>query len=192
MKNETSGFGQTMQQVGTGAILLSVVAAGILALLYFWNQLLRPGDFNSISLPLVALIAGIASTFNPCSMPALPGFLAMGSGSDGGVKLGRRVGLSLAVALGALATVMVLGIIVAIVGGGIKVVIAPYFRWVQLGAGLFLVIVAVLHLTGQTNRLPLVSPVVNAGSRLWDGAMGEPSPRSSFLFGSGFVAIGVG
>ncbi len=192
MKTETSNTGRTLQQVGTGAILLLVVAGGILALLYFWNQLLRPGDLNSISLPLVALIAGIASTFNPCSLPAIPGFLAIGAGSDGGVKLGRRVGLSLAVALGALTIVMALGIIVAIVGGGIKVAIAPYFRWVQLGAGLFLVIVAALHLTGQTNRLPLVSPVMNVGSRLWEGAIGEPSPRSSFLFGSGFVAIGVG
>ena len=119
MKTETSNAGRTLQQVGTGAILLLVVAGGILALLYFWNQLLRPGDLNSISLPLVALIAGIASTFNPCSLPAIPGFLAIGAGSDGGVKLGRRVGLSLAVALGALTIVMALGILVAIVGGRI-------------------------------------------------------------------------
>ncbi len=181
-----------MQRAGTGVILLAVVAGGILSLFYFWNQLLRPGDLNAISLPLVALVAGVAATFNPCSLPALPGFLAIGGGSDHSVKLGRRLGLSLAVALGALTIVIALGVIVAIVGGGIKGVIAPYFRWIQLGVGVFLVAVALLHLAGQTNRLPLVGPVMGLGSRMWEGAMGNLTPRTSFLFGGGFVAVGVG
>lgn len=187
-----SKSGGTLQRVGTGVILLAVVAGGILALFYFWNQLLRPGDLNAISLPLVALVAGIAATFNPCSMPALPGFLAIGGGNSEGAGLGRRLGLSLAVALGALTIVIALGIIVAIVGGGTKGVIAPYFRWIQLGVGLFLVAVALLHLAGQTNRLPLVGPVMGLGSRMWEGAMGNLTPRTAFLFGGGFVAVGVG
>ncbi len=192
MKTETSASGGALQRVGTGVILMAVVAGGILALFYFWNQLLRPGDLNAISLPLVALVAGVAATFNPCSLPALPGFLALGGGSDHSVKLGRRLGLSLAVALGALTIVIALGVIVAIVGGGIKGVIAPYFRWFQLGVGVFLVAIALLHLAGQTNRLPLVGPVMGLGSRMWEGAMGNLTPRTSFLFGGGFVAVGVG
>jgi len=192
MKKETSTSGGTLQRVGTATTLLAVVAGGILALFYFWNQLLRPGDLNAISLPLVALVAGIAATFNPCSMPALPGFLAIGGGNSEGAGLGRRLGLSLAVALGALTIVIALGIIVAIVGSGTKALIAPYFRWIQLGVGLFLVAVALLHLAGQTHRLPLVGPVMGLGSKMWEGAMGNLTPRTSFLFGGGFVVVGVG
>lgn len=182
----TSG---TLQKIGSGLILLGVVAVGVLTLLYFWNQLLRPGDLNAISLPLVALVAGIAATFNPCGLPALPGFLAFGGENIG---LGRRSGLSLATAFGAMTIIIVLGIIVAIAGTGTKGLIAPYFRWVQLAVGLVLVSVAVLHLGGQTNRLPLVGRVMGMGSRIWEHSMGSPTPKKSYLFGAGFVVVGVG
>ena len=182
----TSG---TLQKIGSGLVLLGVVAVGVLTLLYFWNQLLRPGDLNAISLPLVALVAGIAATFNPCGLPALPGFLAFGGENIG---LGRRSGLSLATAFGAMTIIIVLGIIVAIAGTGTKGLIAPYFRWVQLAVGLVLVSVAVLHLGGQTNRLPLVGRVMGMGSRIWEHSMGSPTPKKSYLFGAGFVVVGVG
>ncbi len=181
----------TRRKIGSGLLLLGVVAVGVLTLLYFWNQLLRPGDLNAISLPLVAFVAGIAATFNPCGLPALPGFLAFG-GDDNAVGLGRRSGLSLATAFGAMTIIIVLGIIVAIAGTGTKGLIAPYFRWVQLAVGLFLVSVAVLHLGGQTSRLPLVGQVMGMGSRIWEQAMGRPTPTGSYLFGAGFVIVGVG
>ncbi len=182
----------TLRKISAGLLLLGVVAGGVLILLYFWNQLLRPGDLNAISLPLVAFVAGIASTFNPCGLPALPGFLALGGDKDNALGLGRRSGLSLATAVGAMTIIIVLGIIVAIVGTGTKGLIAPYFRWVQLSVGLFLVTVAVVHLGGQTSRLPLVGQVMGIGSRIWDQAMGKPTPKGSYLFGAGFVAVGIG
>ena len=181
----------TRQKIGSGLVLVGVVAVGVLTLYYFWNQLLRPGDLNAISLPLVALVAGIAATFNPCGLPALPGFLAFG-GEDDGAGLGRRSGLSLATAVGAMTIIIVLGIIVAIAGTGTKGLIAPYFRWVQLAVGLVLVSVAVLHLGGQTNRMPLVGPVMGIGSRIWEHSMGSPTAKKSYLFGAGFVVVGVG
>ncbi len=172
-------------------LLIGVVAVGVLTLIYFWNQLLRPGDLNAISLPLVALVAGIAATFNPCGLPALPGFLAFG-GDDNAAGLGRRSGLSLATAFGAMTVILLLGVLVAIAGTGTKGLIAPYFRWVQLSVGLILVSVAVLHLGGQTNRLPFVGQVMGVGSRIWEHSMGRPTPKKSYLFGAGFVAVGVG
>ena len=178
-----------LRKIGSGLLLFGVVAAGVFILLYFWNQLLRPGDLNAISLPLVALVAGIAATFNPCGLPALPGFLAFGGDNIG---LGRRTGLSLATAVGAMTIIIVLGIMVAIVGTGTKGLIAPYFRWVQLAVGLFLVSVALLHLGGQTNRLPFIGPIMGVGSRIWEQAMGSPTPKKSYLFGAGFVVVGVG
>ncbi len=72
MSPDSASSSVTLQRMGAGAIFVAVVAGGILVLLYFWSQLLRPGDLNAISLPLVALSAGVAATFNPCGMPALP------------------------------------------------------------------------------------------------------------------------
>ena len=123
-------------------------------MLYFWNQLLRPGELASASLPLVALIAGIAATFNPCGLPALPGFITLLGGNTGDAGVRQRLRLSLGASLGAMSLVLALGIIVAIVGSGTKGLIAPYFRWVQLAVGLFLVGLASLHMTDQTSRLP--------------------------------------
>ena len=181
-----------IQRAVSGILLVAIAIGGVLALLYFWNQLLRPGELGSASLPLVALIAGIAATFNPCGLPALPGFITFlgGNTEDAGVR--QRLRLSLGASLGAMSLVLALGIIVAIVGSGTKGLIAPYFRWVQLAVGLFLVGLASLHMTGQTSRLPLVGPVMNLGGRMWNQAMGKPTIRGSYLFGGGFVLVGVG
>jgi cytochrome c biogenesis protein CcdA len=172
-------------------LLPAVAAGGIATLLFFWNQLLKPGELSSISLPMVALVAGVAATFNPCGLPALPGFITfMGGGEQ--TSAGRRLGLSTSVSLGAMSLVVALGIVVAIVGGGTKDLVAPNFRWVQLAVGLFLVTLAGLHLTGRTESLPLLGPVMGLGSRVWEGAVSRPTPRGSYLFGAGFVLVGVG
>ena len=190
MSTDANTSSLTLQRIGAGAIFVAVVTGGVLVLLYFWSQLLRPGNLNAVSLPLVAFIAAVAATFNPCGMPALPGFLAFGGGGDIGVR--RRAGLGLAASLGAMSLLIALGIIVAFLGAGTKELIAPNVRWIQLGVGMFLVAVAVLHLTGQTSRLPLVGQTMGLGSRVWEGALGKPTPRGSYLFGAGFVLVGVG
>ena len=91
-----------------------------------------------------------------------------------------------------MSVVIVFGVIVAFVGAGSKGLIAPYFRWVQLGVGLALIGLAAVHLMGQTERLPLVGRIMGVGSHVWDGAMGRPTPRGSYLFGAGFVLVGAG
>jgi len=181
-----------IQRVVSGIFLVAIGVGGVLALLYFWNQLLRPGELGSASLPLVALIAGIAATFNPCGLPALPGFITLLGGNTGDAGVRQRLRLSLGASLGAMSLVLVLGIIVAVLGSGTKGLIAPHFRWVQLAVGLSLVGLASLHLTDQTSRLPLVGPVMNLGGRMWNQAMGKPTIRGSYLFGGGFVLVGVG
>ena len=125
MSPDSTTFNLTLQRIGAGAIFVAVVTGGVLVLLYFWSQLLRPGNLNAFSLPLVAFIAGVAATFNPCGMPALPGFLAFGGG--GGIGVGRRAGLGLGASLGAMSLLIALGIIVAALGAGTKDLIAPKF-----------------------------------------------------------------
>ena len=186
------GQGVAVRRAMGGGLLLAVAIAGAVTLLFFEKELLNQWDLGSLSLPVVAFVAGIAATFNPCGLPALPGFLTFLGGGGEELRAPRRARLSLATSLGAMTLIIVVGIIVALVGAGTKGLIAPYFRWVQLGVGLFLIGIATLHLMGQTSRVPLVGPVMALGSRVWEGAVGKPTPRSSYLFGAGFVLVGFG
>ena len=87
-----------------------LAGAGVAVLLFFWTQLLRPDDLGAASLPLVAFVAAIASTFNPCGLPALPGFFTFtGSGQD--LSRGRRSRLSLSVSLGAISIILLFAFI---------------------------------------------------------------------------------
>ncbi|MCH7512200.1 MAG: hypothetical protein IIB19_07535 [Chloroflexi bacterium] len=192
MSTGTPAKSRLTSNVGAGILLLAMVVGGVGALLFFWNKLLQPGELSSMSLPIVALVAGVAATFNPCGLPALPGFLTFLGGSGENTPVGRRLGLSLSTSLGAMALVMVLGVIVAFAGAGTKGLIGPQVRWVQLVVGLFLIVLAAFHLSGRTANAPLVGRIMGLGSRIWEGAMGRPTPRGSFLFGGGFVLIGVG
>lgn len=174
-------------------LLVAVAAGGIFALQFFWRQILRPGDLSAFSLPVVALVAGVAATFNPCGLPTLPGFLAaMGGGAADTSRVRRRASMSLAAAFGAMTIVLLVGILVAVVGEGTKGIVGPNFRWIQLSVGLFLVAIAVLHLLDKTHSLPLVGPIMGAGGQVWDVAMREQSTRNNYLFGAGFVLVGVG
>ena len=178
--------------VRSGVLLVAVIAAGLAALVFFWNEVVGRDDFSAVSLVLVAVLAGVAATFNPCSLPALPAFL-MSAGAGGATPgRGRRARLSLATALGAISIVTVVGVIVGLAGAGTKSLIAPYFRWVQLGVGIFLIGVATFHLLGFTHRLTFVGPVMSFGSRVWDRATRQKTSGSSYLLGAGFVLVGVG
>jgi cytochrome c biogenesis protein CcdA len=192
MSTRTTATTGLISNVGAGVVFLAMVVGGVGALVFFWNQILQPGEFSSMSLPVVALVAGVAATFNPCGLPALPGFLTFLGGSGEETPVGRRLGLSISTSLGAMSLVMVLGVVVALAGAGTKGLIGPYVRWVQLAVGLFLIGLATLHLLGRTANAPLVGPIMRLGGRVWEGAMDRPTPRGSFLFGGGFVLVGVG
>ena len=69
------------------------VALGIGALLVFVNALLRPDAFATLGLPLVAIAAGVAATFSPCVLPALPGLLAEMTGEGHFSRVTRQTRL---------------------------------------------------------------------------------------------------
>ena len=104
----------------------------------------------------------------------------------------RRSGLCLALSLGAVSLVLGFGILVALVGQGANSTFKEHVRWVQLSVGLLLIGLAVLHLLGKTERLPLIGRIMAIGGRAWEGTVGAPTVRSSYVFGAGFVAVGSG
>ncbi len=187
-----SAWSATSRNTGSIILFAALISGGVAALLYFWTQLLRPGELGGASLPLVALAAGVASAFNPCSMPALPGFLAAsGSGTGNGSR--KRLSLdSAAAAGGAVTIVLIFGIVVAALGSGSKEAVGPYTRWVQLAVGIFLIALAALHIGNKTSGLPGLNRVVHVGSRMWSTALSNPSLRGRYIFGAGYVAVGAG
>lgn len=179
-------------KIGSIILFAALISGGVAALLYFWTQLLRPGELGGAALPLVALAAGVASTFNPCSLPALPGFLAA-SGARSGNDSRKRLSLdSAAAAGGAVTVILVFGIIVAALGSGSKEAVGPFTRWVQIAIGMSLIALAALHIGNKTAGLPGLNRVVHVGSRMWDAALTNPSLRGRYIFGAGFVAVGAG
>lgn len=180
------------QRLISWVLLLALAAGGVTALTFFFRQLLAPGELGSLSLPIVALTAGLAATFNPCGLPALPGFLMFLGGDDQEFGLKRRSILSLSTSLGAIAIVLPIGLVVALVGAGTKELVSPYARWVQLGMGTFLVVLATAHLLGKTQSLPLVGRVMGAGGQMWERSIGKPTPKGAFTFGAGYVLVGFG
>ena len=59
MSTRTPAKSRLTSNVGAGVLLLAMVVGGVGALLFFWKQLLQPGELSSMSLPIVALVAGV-------------------------------------------------------------------------------------------------------------------------------------
>lgn len=179
-------------RVVAALLLVQLVVLGIAALLFFWREILPGRGLSDHSLVLVALVAGIAATFNPCAIPALPGFVAAAGATGEEATARERLRLSAAASLGAAAVVAVFGLMVAVAGSSTGKIIEHNFRWVQLVAGIVLIALAAIHLAGQTSRLPFVRTAMGVGNRIWEGVAGQRSTASSFGWGAGFIAIGAG
>jgi len=162
-------------------------AGGIAGLLLFWYRLFAPVEFDAVSLPVVALVGGIAATFNPCALPALPGFLARSArpgrpGSDRAVPL--------AAGTGAASVVVVFGLTVAALGAAAENALEPPVHSVQLALGLIVASLAILQLIDRADVIPLVGWLARLGARAWDAAVRRPGLRGSYVFGGAFIAIG--
>jgi len=169
--------------VASVAGFLALAAGGVLVLLFFSGGLLMTGRLGTVSLPLMAAAGAVASTFNPCALPALPAFLGRSGGTRGDPGP--------AAALGAITVVLAFGLVVTILGMEVQILVAPGLGWLQIAAGAALIAIALLHLTGRIGRLPLGAALVTAGSRLWELTLRRPTRLGDYLFfGAGFVAVG--
>jgi cytochrome c biogenesis protein CcdA len=187
MVREAFGNGQLNVTRSPLALFGLTSAGGIAGLLVFWYRLFEPVEFDAFSLPVVALVGGIAATFNPCALPALPGFLAGGGRTPSAG--GRRVS-ALAASAGAATIALVFGAAVAIFGATAEAVLEPPVHGVQLTLGLAIAALAFLHIVDRADVIPLVRRLSGVGTRLWDAAMRRPSRRASYVFGGAFLAVG--
>jgi cytochrome c biogenesis protein CcdA len=169
---------------------IGLLGAGIFALLFVWSSIFKPEDLETFPLPLVAVLAGVAATFNPCALPTLPAFLTRLSAKDNSPR--KHLSNSFYAGLGALLVVLVLGLAVATLGEGLKPFVRENFRWVQLAIGLILITLAGLHKLDRTSRFPFRGPIIDIGHQIWEHVLRNPSPGGSLTFGAGFVLVGVG
>lgn len=175
---------------GIAAVLLlaTLTTAGVLLLIYFTGRMLMVGRLGSLGLPLMAVVGGVASAFNPCALPALPGFLIFCGARQQSRR--HRVAIALAAGGGALVVVTAILGVVALLGMEAQMLVAPSFGWAQVTVGLVMILLAAAHLLDVVPRLPLVAKMTVAGGRLWDAAVARPNPSGAFLFGAGFLAVG--
>jgi cytochrome c biogenesis protein CcdA len=168
--------------------LAALTTAGILLLIYFTGRMLMVGRLGSLSLPVMAVVSGVASAFNPCALPALPGFLVFCGGGQQPIR--RRVEIAFAAAGGAVIVVTAILGVVGLLGMEAQMLIAPSFGWVQVTFGLVMIVLALAHLLDVVPRLPLLGRVASVGDRVWAAAVERPNPAGAFLFGAGFLAVG--
>ncbi len=172
--------------------LVSLPVIGVIALLVFVNTLLRPGQLDSWSLPLVAIAAGLAATFDPCALPSVPGLIA-GFATGKNLSTRARFRASAAASLGAMSVVALIGLLIALLGSATGATLSPYSRWVQLVAGTGLALVATTHLARKMTNIPFSGRIIAVGDRLWEKATTGPlSFRRAAALGAGFVGIGFG
>jgi cytochrome c biogenesis protein CcdA len=185
-----SGAREDSSELGTAALILvgAIATAGVLLLVYFTSRMLMVGRLGLLSLPLMAVVGGVASAFNPCALPALPGFLMFCGGPR--QPLRQRAAIALAAGGGAFVVVTAILGVVAVLGMEAQLLVAPKFGGAQVCFGLVMILLAAAHLLGMAPRLPLVDKMTAAGSRLWDAAVERPNPSGAFLFGAGFLAVG--
>jgi cytochrome c biogenesis protein CcdA len=181
-------------------ILLALGILGYLGFLAFVNLILMPGEFATYGLVITAIAAGTASFFSPCSFVVLPSYIAFASSSQnaGPEKRSRNALKSGAVAaLGVVTAVGVLGAIIGALGAGIGAELSitgpdssPLTRALRIGIGAFVLLMGLVHITGQSHRIPLLDKISIWAMRA-EGE-GTPSLRSVYAYGMGYVLVGIG
>ncbi|MBI3576943.1 hypothetical protein HY086_02820 [Candidatus Gottesmanbacteria bacterium] len=116
---------------------------------------------SSLGIVFVSVVAGIASFFNPCAFPVLPGYLAQYyvSSSSAGQKqsrLGTMLLYGLVAAVGLIIFNIILGALIGLLGAGFGKSLGltgpnpnVYIRYFRGVVGAFLIILGFSHATGQ-------------------------------------------
>lgn len=178
-----------------GLVLSVLIGAGYLVFRAFAS----PAGLTDIHLFAFAAVAGVASFFSPCAFPLLPSYLAFYSSADETLTAGggRAFQLGLAAALGVVSFNLMLGLAIALLGGGFGESISisgdDPSRWLLIFRGVigFALLVLGLGQLAGWNLKPRVADALAYWSR--------PQPQSSrrpeaslFLYGLGYNAAGMG
>ena len=180
------------------ALLLGVGALGYLSFLAFVRGILAPGEFAGYGLAIVAVSAGAASFFSPCSFTVLPSYLAFtaGAGRPGEAHLAGTLRTGAVAAAGVAVAVTAVGLLVAALGTafGADLSIAgdepsALARVLRIGVGAFVLALGALHILDLSHRAPFVGRIAAWAVRAQPEGT---SSRSVFAYGAAYVVVGVG
>jgi len=178
-------------------IILALVAGGYGLFIWFVINVMKGGV--AFGLLFVAVVAGVASFFNPCSFPILPAYLAQyyttkEPGQDAHKK--KKIMLSgLIAALGVTTFNIILGLVIGILGVGFGKSLglaggepSSFVRWLRGVIGGLLLLLGFSHATGRginfdfLQRLAPRSRVNKTQSHF----------GKIFSYGFGYTLLGIG
>jgi len=178
------------------ALILTLVVGGYSLFIWFVINIMK-GD-ATFGLFFVAVVAGVASFFNPCAFPLLPAFLAQHYTKKKKEKKKSLKGLllsGLATALGLITFNILLGSVIGVLGAGFGKSLglagdnpSIVVRWFRGTAGVFILYLGFSHVTGRGNPFGklghLWSPKLSSQENL--------SFRKFYSYGFGYTLLGIG
>lgn len=178
-------------------IILALVAGGYGLFIWFIINVMK-GD-AAFGLLFVAIVAGVASFFNPCSFPILPAYLAQYHATKepgGDVNNKKRILLSgLVAALGVTTFNILLGSLIGILGVGFGKSLglaggdpSSFVRWLRGIIGGFLVILGFSHATGRGVQFDFLQRLFQRPrANMPQGHFGK-----IFSYGFSYTLLGIG
>jgi len=147
-------------------ILIFFVGSGYLIFIYFMTSIAK--NMTTYGLLLVAIIAGVASFFNPCSFPFIPAYLTKFYTVKEKFKKRNKILLyGIIGALGLITFNILLGIIIAILGAGFGKSLglagpdpSLIVRWVRGIVGVVLIFLGFNHATGRGLNFHKLQPKI--------------------------------
>ncbi|MCH8013673.1 MAG: hypothetical protein IH823_02615 [Candidatus Dadabacteria bacterium] len=188
-------------------VILALVAGGYGLFIWFIVNIMKGGV--AFGLLFVAVVAGVASFFNPCSFPVLPAYLAQyytTEGSGGGANDKKKILLSgLIAALGVITFNLLLGSLIGLLGVGFGKSLglaggepSSFVRWLRGILGGLLLVLGFSHATGRGINFDFLQRFFSARG---GSALGGQKPRADkpqthfgkiFSYGFGYTLLGIG
>lgn len=186
--------------VSIAVLLLAVGALGYLGFLAFVKGVLAPKEFATYGLVITTLAAATASFFSPCSFTVLPSYIAFASSGqeiDAGRRFRNALRNGFVAALGVMTVVAVLGALIGALGTGIGADLSitgsdpsAVAQGLRIFIGIFVLSMGLLHILDLSHKIPLLDKISSWAIRA-EGEGGS-SLRSTYAYGAGYVAVGVG
>lgn len=174
-----------------GFLGLAMLIGGYGLFLWFVMNVMR-GEV-ALGLGFVAVIAGIASFFNPCAFPLLPVFLAQRLEVLGSKR--RLLSASLAAALGMSTFNLLLGSFIGLLGTGFGTSFKlsgdqpnVAVRWLRGIVGFVLIYLGVSHITHKGNPLRWLNRYFHRAPKI----RADGSFATFYMYGFGYPLLGIG
>jgi cytochrome c-type biogenesis protein len=190
-----------VEEVGGSGILrysLIIFSVVIITLLGYFGFVAFLKDiipaFSNYSLYLLAVVAGIATFFSPCSFPLLPGYLSFYYSIDQAKERERALYRGTLAAAGVVTFAIILGVVIALLGQGVASSFSVssanpslFTRVFRIALGLVLVSLGIL----QLSNLTLHTHALDALTNKFQNAA-RSGNRGLYLYGFGYNVAGIG